>query len=1027
MAVRQDFEKMMVELKDKIAATKDEFASRPLIAKYIYLKFEYEKEETMTDTPENQSAIDRMKKDEWTPEESKRLAQLKAVIGAITLKGTISNLPLNERMYEFVHSFPVTEDYENINFNEEQRKIIRAEAEELRREDVAYLANHPEDIYNAHGLPSNERYAAINKKWRLVENVINKEMYADMSTLTVNGVGYRELFAGMRFNQDADNRQAGVFCAFLMAKKGMTPDKALTYGRKDPGYQEALKEFAQFLYDNRVAGEPPLTQKQIKERTANVLLLMQGATESLNKWKMPDIDYTDPAQIEQHKVVLMKLADLTTNFNQEFENFTKHVPDVKAVAVDTLGSRQAFSNITKTWTKFNNIGGLIQDAYQEYKGVLTPNIVRAKAQSVAFSRGLLGDYQKMFRGKTFGEYMQEVEKTPFEKFAGSTLQRLINAVNNGIPEAAAKQYISGENKDAFEKIYSTQRIALNNLAIENFNDTMKDGVSGMFGAIEIELNSKNLAANLEEVMADDISPQESYRRMKNSPAGEGMMLTTSFVFDKFTTLVLGKDDMLDYLNKSDLETIKIDGKTPIELYGEKYAFIENDNDREIMFRAEVIKAIVKGEKSIVVENYALNADAGKLERVEDSIITYSKAKEEDMTAYIMEVNDLHDSFVKVRNLLKQYQKDPKANFSSGVAPEGSEFYRNMVKALNKCIEKTTVKSNQSATADDIQKAMLEYQKAAAIYHKERKGTIIGPITDKGKIRLGVADDAQNFINQRCDKLNILSRSFYTPMVKGESDTPSIKDICTGLSNRAKLKGENFKPEKIKPNPVLKGKYEHRLDDALREMDQRNKNLDKNPVYRRVMSGKYKYPLMKWNEIQEKTVKIIENAQEHLDSIIEGVQKENAEEYEIRLQEVEKLENPLTKYVFGDFENGVTNDTSETDRNEIYDRATEVITAQILANKSKRILAQGIAYEGKSLEDFREVVHDFLVNNKALNYPFADSFAKLMEENKFKDTFMNSYLNKQAEAEKNNQKNKNMDKNITNNKSTPKAGNAMKTP
>ncbi len=159
---------------------------------------------------------------------------------------------------------------------------------------------------------------------------------------------------------------------------------------------------------------------------------MKEATDSLNKWKMPDIDYTDPVQVEQHKEVLMNLAQLSNNFNQEFENFTKSIPDFKAITVEALGSKQAYNQIINTWTKFNTVAALIDDSYKEIGEPITPRATRLIANTKALTRCVLGDYQKMFRGKTFGEYMKETEKTPIFSLAGATMGRLASVASDGL-------------------------------------------------------------------------------------------------------------------------------------------------------------------------------------------------------------------------------------------------------------------------------------------------------------------------------------------------------------------------------------------------------------------------------------------------------------------------------------------------------------------------------------------------------------------------------------------------------------------
>ena len=132
------------------------------------------------------------------------------------------------------------------------------------------------------------------------------------------------------------------------------------------------------------------------------------------------------------------------------------------------------------------------------------------------------------------------------------------------------------------------------------------------------------------------------------------------------------------------------------------------------------------------------------------------------------------------------------------------------------------------------------------------------------------------------------------------------------------------------------------------------------------------------------------------------------DYELRFKKVPELKDPLTRYVLGNHPDGLDANATESDVNEVYDRATEVITCQILANRGKRTLAQGIALEGKSMDDFRGVVHESLMESKAFHGPKAENMAKLMENNQLKDSFMRAYAQKQADAAQNAKNKKNID-------------------
>ena len=168
----------------------------------------------------------------------------------------------------------------------------------------------------------------------------------------------------------------------------------------------------------------------------------------------------------------------------------------------------------------------------------------------------------------------------------------------------------------------------------------------------------------------------------------------------------------------------------------------------------------------------------------------------------------------------------------------------MIKALKKCLDTTAGSSD--ATKEDIFKAIQEYQKTAETYYKERKGVVTGPVTSKGIVRLGLAEDAMNNLMERYDRLHILSEGLDLDVGKydraGRKAIRNIRyHIIRAEENRGrKLEHKDFKMEVVKKQPFYSENKK-----AKKKAAERNKNYTENPVYQQVKAAYPKTYMKNW--------------------------------------------------------------------------------------------------------------------------------------------------------------------------------------
>ncbi|MBR6222732.1 MAG: hypothetical protein IKQ71_04795 [Lachnospiraceae bacterium] len=83
--------------------------------------------------------------------------------------------------------------------------------------------------------------------------------------------------------------------------------------------------------------------------------------------------------------------------------------------------------------------------------------------------------------------------------------------------------------------------------------------------------------------------------------------------------------------------------------------------------------------------------------------------------------------------------------------ENTKLYDDMRKALEDCVKFSDIE-NSEASINKLNDAMDKYQKAAAAYHKDRKGIFFGPSSDAGKVRLKEAKEAKDKVPGLMDSL-----------------------------------------------------------------------------------------------------------------------------------------------------------------------------------------------------------------------------------------------------------------------------------
>ena len=332
-----------------------------------------------------------------------------------------------------------------------------------------------------------------------------------------------------------------------------------------------------------------------------------------------------------------------------------------------------------------------------------------------------------------------------------------------------------------------------------------------------------------------------------------------------------------------MDTIHIDGQTPAQIWGEKYKNVQDPALKNTFYKMEMMRALgdPKGNHEISVDLYEkqpdgtlskqpsvsakLNKELPKTERVYDPDtfdyylgrrqrtistrepfpddrwkpeqpkdpvpIDRSPRKAEDtleqveanweMVTY---VNNLHQELAESYKKLSESHKEV-----LGVSSKDTKLFNNMMEKLKDCLKYTDPEDGRARPVQ-MGQYLKDFQKAAAVYYKDRKGILFGPTTDVGKLRLKEAKNAAETLDGKIAKLNELNKKVHPQKFQKFA----LWDIAERAIIQGELLGKDLDTDKL-PGTYNDTFREWCADRVLEgELKQRNKTTsiweqDKNPL------------------------------------------------------------------------------------------------------------------------------------------------------------------------------------------------------
>lgn len=323
-------------------------------------------------------------------------------------------------------------------------------------------------------------------------------------------------------------------------------------------------------------------------------------------------------------------------------------------------------------------------------------------------------------------------------------------------EGTLKGYLEENGYIAFDRTVEEERIKekkpFSKLFEEKIAEKGYDNGENNEEEVEEKLTEEQVNQRREEV---NNSFTEFLRKFLESVDSFGVLKTIKLYADNLSNMIM------------------FDGKTAGELFKDE-VLTEDPVEREKQFDELIQKEIDKGEKQVSILQPEVLTD-GKVVPGKPLVIQDSKQNLQELSdnyhtyeavldKHLLEFNSLKEEFGKTQDL-------PKANFD-GKKQEGSEYYRDMTGKLQNCITmlEEMKSGKRSYSSDMIEGAYNAFKQSCETYFEKRKGTLFGPVTDSGKIRLGLSQNGSSKVDRMVKEVGAASEKIKSDVVVKEDGT-----------------------------------------------------------------------------------------------------------------------------------------------------------------------------------------------------------------------------------------------------------------
>ena len=549
--------------------------------------------------------------------------------------------------------------------------------------------------------------------FRSVEEEREAEDRLSTNLLSMRNTDYSEIIGeGQTMDRFFESRGISIrmtgqsiFMFYCMGKKNMSVEEAvrLTHAHDmdengnyidEDAHKNALaieKDFVQFVKDYPMEpGEGiPLTKQQAEQGAKEWVELYAGFYGKIKEFRWPDIDYSDPNQVKDHFEVLYALQNLLGDGYQEVSRFTTGIEynkyvNIGRVAETVMGSEE---NFWKMHQFFSDMQCVVSNGFRFGYSNPLKNKRIAELADKTICRAKAGKFMSTYAGKTIG---QAYEENVFKTYAGMTeFGEAINLVTGHytytrpdiqpLNPAHVVQYLFNQNKNElleWEEQYAP------NLIQDEFNRIYPGN------ALELWTHYRSNKLNDDirsSILSVDDRP-ESMIAYLNNPSAVGEKSGKDVILGEVMKLVSATQREIYYrlgLKESDL--FLVNGKTAEQLWGRKYANVNDPVLKENLYRAEIVKAVVGGKDTISVKAFSVSLKDKSFRMIDPVTVMLPRVQMEKMVdnyfSYRMQKDNLLSQLEEIKTNLTGLQKDD-SSFGAG---DVSDEYLDLANALNGAI------------------------------------------------------------------------------------------------------------------------------------------------------------------------------------------------------------------------------------------------------------------------------------------------------------------------------------------------------
>ena len=521
-----------------------------------------------------------------------------------------------------------------------------------------------------------------------------------------------------------------MFYFYLMAEKGLSFEEMIQKippkekgGEAEKEYHDYLTDYWKFVKDNPIQAldkegkkEPPISADKRKQSIANWANMYSKCANKFAEYRFPNIDYSKGSEVAKHLKELYFFSNIMQDFQQNMESFM--LPN----SVDT---RIASGSYDKMYLDARNWCGLQGFAYGLDKAFFTkPGNNKNRKLTAAVNRTALRNFTPTVAGKTSGEMQQNAIKLMHQSMdlinvqsdliSGDLLSSPEMMNNPNLKTAVINQVLRGEAHPGFEHeaenlLHQTQEktITRKNCKVTCLvTQEFQNRLGGMPGYVA------NKAA-VDRLFEGNPSPQESYNRLKELDDGKYINRLNE-LFHDFE--LEGMATFREAAGVEFMDTIRIDGKTPMELWGEKYSFIKNPVERQVMFQAEVLHEYFHGTSEITADIYLADENYKPVMHqiaIAKSPITIKRGFDllDRITEYHNKIHEDLRNFANAENARNDEDRQ-RCLFQPEI--------KRLQDAMIRVYETSDVNDAHKGLFSDFHKALKEYEEASKDYLQKVK-------------------------------------------------------------------------------------------------------------------------------------------------------------------------------------------------------------------------------------------------------------------------------------------------------------------